>query len=235
MLYSASPFDAALIVNVEPTSVGTRSFDHFEADEINDFDLADVSGLQSENAFGFESEHLLLNDADSLPLEQVQSHELVVVDTAADNYEQLINDLLSNGDTSRNFEIVLLDASRDGVEQFSEALGQHDDLSGVHIVSHGTDGAVKLGNIWLSASNLSEYAAEISGWQDVFGGDADLLFYGCDLARSGSGQTLQEGVQALTGADVAGRTDEPVQRFSVATGSLNFRLEISRLRSRLAK
>ena len=37
--------------------------------------------------------------------------------------------------------------------------------------------------------------------------DADLLFYGCDLAGNESGEDLVEFVSAVTGADVAASND----------------------------
>jgi len=40
------------------------------------------------------------------------SHELVVVDTATPDYQQLIDDILAQSDESRQIEVVLLDSER---------------------------------------------------------------------------------------------------------------------------
>jgi len=87
-------------------------------------------------------------------------------------------------------------------------LSQYDELDAVHIVSHGSDGAVKLGNTWLNADNVEAYAGQFVNWRDALATDADLLFYGCDLAAGEDGQFLVESLGALTGADVAASTDD---------------------------
>ena len=88
--------------------------------------------------------------------------ELVLIDPSTDDYQQLIDDLASKGKDGVEFEVVLLDGSRDGIDQISEALAGYEQVDAVHIVSHGADGRVKLGNTWLDANNLSGYAGQIA-------------------------------------------------------------------------
>ncbi len=131
------------------------------------------------------------------------SHEVVFLDTSVEDYQQLLNDLWSNDDPSREIEVVLLSGTRDGIDQISEALASRNDLDAIHIVSHGTDAAVKLGSTWLTQDNLAGYVGEIARWGDSLSTDADLLFYGCDLAATSDGQSLIDSLATLTGADVA--------------------------------
>ena len=72
--------------------------------------------------------------------------ELVFVDTGAQDYQTLVADLLVGADPQRELEVHLLEGGRDGIGQISEVLAGHDDVDAVHIVAHGTDGAVKLGD-----------------------------------------------------------------------------------------
>ncbi|MFV1965127.1 MAG: DUF4347 domain-containing protein [Pirellulaceae bacterium] len=137
----------------------------------------------------------------------VSRRELVIIDAAVDDYQQLIDDLLAGNTSNRNIEFVLLDDQRDGIDQISELLAQYDDLDALHIVSHGTSGSVKLGSEWLDVNNVNNHAGQIAQWADALTSDADLLFYGCDLAASHEGQMLVESLSALTGADVAASTD----------------------------
>ncbi len=138
----------------------------------------------------------------------VVRRELVFVDANVEDYELLVQDILSRSEEGgHELEVVLLSDSRDGITQISEALAACNDLDAVHIVSHGTDRAVKLGNIWLQLDNLDGYSADIAGWGNALNVDADLLFYGSDLAASETGQTLLQGLAALTDADVAGSKD----------------------------
>jgi Tfp pilus assembly protein FimT len=133
--------------------------------------------------------------------------ELVFVDVQSPDYQQLVDDLLARAPDGRDIQVVLLDAGRDGVQQISDALADYQDLDAVHFVSHGMDGAFKLGNTWLRTGNLDRYASAIAGWRDALSGQADLLLYGCDVASTADGSALIETLSALTGADVAASTD----------------------------
>ena len=75
----------------------------------------------------------------------VRSQELVFVDAGIQNHSQLVDDILANADDDRVIEVIVLDADHDGVEQVSQALADRQDLDAVHFVTHGDDGAVKLG------------------------------------------------------------------------------------------
>ncbi len=135
-------------------------------------------------------------------------HELLFVDTSVFNYQQLVDDVVAQGSGNRRFEFYLLDRHQDGVQQIADVLAGRSSLDAVHIVSHGSDGEVKLGNVWLSAANLDAYAGTIAAWGDALNDGADLLLYGCDLAGSEEGRTLAESLGALTGADVAASIDD---------------------------
>jgi len=132
--------------------------------------------------------------------------ELVIVDLSTPNYQQLVDDLQQRS-AAGTLDIVLLDSDRDGIEQISAALARYDGLDAVHIVSHGDDGTVQLGNTVLTQENLGQYAQAITDWGDALGEQADLLFYGCNLAASADGQALVQGLASLSGADVAASTD----------------------------
>ncbi len=107
----------------------------------------------------------------------------------------------------RQFDIVTLDSDHDGIAQISAYLRQHQDIDAVHVISHGADGEAVLGNSRLNTTTLDGYAQAIEGWQQALSGDADLLFYGCDLAAGNDGQDLVNSLTLLTGADVAASDD----------------------------
>ena len=114
-------------------------------------------------------------------------HELVIVDTATPDYQQLVDDILSRDPEGGQIDVALLDPSRDGVDQLGEILSGYADLDAVHIVSHGEAGAVSLGNATLDSAALREQSDAISGWGDALNADGDLLIYGCNLAASDAG------------------------------------------------
>ncbi len=131
--------------------------------------------------------------------------EIIIVDSAVPDIQRLLDDLSASG---REAEVFVLDADRDGLDQITEILDAHSDVASIHLVSHGEDGAVKLGNVWLDESNLDGYAGQIASWQAALTGNADILIYGCNLAADSGGQTLIDSISALTGADVAASNDD---------------------------
>ncbi len=136
-------------------------------------------------------------------------HEIVFVDAGVEDHETLVQDLLERAGSDRRFEVVLLDSDRDGLDQIGEVLaGAGRTWDAVHVVSHGTDAAVGLGDSWLSSESLAARSDAVAAWGGALAADADLLFYGCDLAESAEGRALIDALARLTGADVAASIDD---------------------------
>lgn len=133
--------------------------------------------------------------------------EVVVIDTSVEGYQQLVNDIIGSDNSQRQFEIVLLDQSTDGVDRIGASLTRFNGIDALHIVSHGTDGIIKLGSTWLTNGNLGAYAGQIAQWGNSLNSTADILFYGCDLASNADGIELVQSIAALTNAEVAASSD----------------------------
>ncbi|MBZ2169515.1 DUF4347 domain-containing protein, partial [Marinobacter sp. F4216] len=133
--------------------------------------------------------------------------ELVFVDTDTPDYQQLVDGMLSESDDDRRLEVILLDNNRDGIEQITATLQDYQAVDAIHIISHGSDGAVDLGSGQLSNENLLSYQGQLQSWAEYLDSDADILFYGCDLAASESGKGLINEISELTQADVAASDD----------------------------
>ncbi|MCP4090136.1 MAG: DUF2341 domain-containing protein, partial [Gammaproteobacteria bacterium] len=143
----------------------------------------------------------------SASAEDLQSHEIVFVDTGVNDYQILIDDILNNSDSSRNIEVVLLDSEHNGIEQISATLQNMDDLDAIHIISHGDDGSVQLGNVALNADSLSDNNLSIALWANSFDEAGDILIYGCNLAATDVGESLINSLSELTLTDVAASDD----------------------------
>ncbi len=111
------------------------------------------------------------------------------------------------GPIAAGAELILIDSDTDGIQQISRHLQQRSDVKSVHVVSHGSAGQIQLGATILSGETLGEHVEEIRGWSEALAGDADLLFYGCDVASDSSGKRLLGEIARLSGADVAASTD----------------------------
>ena len=143
-----------------------------------------------------------VNQADN-----ISATQLVIIDPNVENYEQLLSEVLKSSGGAA-LEVHILDDDSDGVEQITQIFANSDQsYSAVHIISHGDEGEVNLGNSSLTSENIGSYASQLASWSSALSEDADLLFYGCDLASDTEGQQFIETISAITGADVAASDD----------------------------
>ena len=134
-------------------------------------------------------------------------HELVVIDSNVTNHSQLLKDILVNQDPSKVFSIVVLNNEENGIQSISDQLANYTDLDALHIISHGTENSITLGNAQLNSTNLVEYSELISHWKTSFNSESDLLIYGCELAGNSQGQHFISQLASLTQTDVAASID----------------------------
>lgn len=127
--------------------------------------------------------------------------EVVFVDSQVANLAELLAGL------SGNAEVVILDASKDGLQQMADYLQGRSGLDAIHLLSHGADGTVQMGNVWLSSANLGEHSAALQSIGTALKATGDLLLYGCNLAQGDKGQDFLGQLAAITGADVAASSD----------------------------
>ncbi|WNZ24949.1 DUF4347 domain-containing protein [Leptolyngbya sp. NK1-12] len=102
-------------------------------------------------------------------------------------------------------EVHLLASSQDAIEQITQVLASRSGISAVHLVSHGSSGALQLGAETIS--DLSEYDAELQQWSNALTADADILLYGCNVAAGEAGVAFANSLAQLTDADVAASDD----------------------------
>ncbi len=133
--------------------------------------------------------------------------ELVFVDTDTPDYATLVDALTGQASPHRQFEVILLDNQRDGIWQISQALQNYSDISAIHLVSHGADGLVELGDTQLDSDSLRVQQDQLLGWSNYLTVDADILIYGCNLAAGEAGLELMRDLSRLTGADIAASED----------------------------
>jgi hypothetical protein len=126
--------------------------------------------------------------------------EIVLIDPGVADYPSLVAGVRSG------FEVVVLDGMRDGVTQITEILSTRQDIASLHVVSHGLSGGMQLGNSWLSVETLDRYALDLQAWSEALAAGAELLIYGCEVAKGERGLVLVARLSELTGASVAAST-----------------------------
>ena len=211
VLMSASAHDVDL--------TGTPTADEFEADmspgsgtddaleeftTLSDSDLVDLASA----GWPFPLNSLHNDSSDAVMEEETEPlREVVFIDANTPDLDALLADLRNEADPNREFTAILLDANRSGIEQITSALSNLQNVAAVHIVSHGSEGRVELGNDVLDVFNVSNHLSAIESWSHALTSEADILFYGCDLAAVESGRALMQAIADASGSDVGASDD----------------------------
>ena len=124
------------------------------------------------------------------------TNNLIVVDPSVDNYQDLIA-------KTNHADVVLLDSTKDGIEQITQALANYQQLDSIQILSHGQAGSLQLGSVNLSSSNIDDYGSELVSWSNSLSQHGDILLFGCNLGASVMGRDLITNLGELTNADIA--------------------------------
>ncbi|WP_418315731.1 DUF4347 domain-containing protein [Piscinibacter sakaiensis] len=133
--------------------------------------------------------------------------EIIFIDSRVPDAFGLADTLMRQRGDGRMFDIAILDANEDGAAQISRVLASERNLAAIHIISHGSDGVLELGNSRLDNQRLTTDADAIAWWGQSLATGGDLLLYGCDVAQGETGQAFVQNLARLTGADVAASSD----------------------------
>ncbi len=194
-------YDAAgAVVLVDAVSDGYTQPDSEQAESSVNEPVSDTATAEE----GAQDAQAFLNDLSPVIQESETGsdvNQIVFVDPILKDYQTITQVV------SPEARIIVLDPGRDGVEQISEVLSQYQDLSAVHIFSHGGEGRIIMSSSELSVDNIDSYSQQLTEWGNSLSGEADILIYGCDVAGSESGEALVSRIAGLTGADVAASDD----------------------------
>ncbi|MEY4862437.1 MAG: hypothetical protein RLZ51_532, partial [Pseudomonadota bacterium] len=102
---------------------------------------------------------------------------------------------------------VVINDAKDGLSQIAAALQGVTGLQSVHIVSHGSAGALLLGASRIDENVLRANAGLLTQIGSALAPDGDLLIYGCEVGSGERGMSFIHALARLTGADVAGSSD----------------------------
>ncbi|MEZ5650126.1 MAG: DUF4347 domain-containing protein [Burkholderiaceae bacterium] len=157
--------------------------------------------------------------------EQVQRNELVVIDTAVADHQQLIQDFADQADGDRRLTFLILDVDDEGLSAIGAALAAGDrSFDAIHLVSHGDARGFELGATFVDADALRAHSRDVSAWAPMLAAGADIMIYGCDLASGTDGRALMTDLASLSGADVAASDDRTGAggdwQLEVATGAI---------------
>lgn len=121
----------------------------------------------------------------------------VFLDTAIQGHEILLSRI------PQNMDVILLDRSQDALAQMAQWAATHNGFHSIHIISHGRNGALILGDMVLDHAMLQARAADFQTLGKALKADGDLLLYGCDIGNGHEGLAFLRQISTLTGANIA--------------------------------
>ncbi|HLD67019.1 MAG TPA: DUF4347 domain-containing protein, partial [Pseudomonas sp.] len=137
----------------------------------------------------------------AVPVALAPTRDIVFINASLPEWQKLADSAAPGA------EVILIDAFSNGVEQISAVLQQRTDVGAIHIMTHGGEGYLLLGDTVLSSANLAQYGADLTAIGAALAPGGDILLYGCDVADGDQGQDFVSRLAELTGADVAASDD----------------------------
>jgi len=129
------------------------------------------------------------------------TQEILFIDPTVTNYQTLV------ADVRPGVFVVVLNTTQDPWQQMSKVIAQCQNLTAVHVVSHGAQGDVLFGEQAFTLSKMQSESSLLAGWRSHLAAGADLLLYGCDIGAGAEGSALISSIAKMTGMDVAASTD----------------------------
>ena len=117
---------------------------------------------------------------------------VVFIDASVSDYQTLQTGVIAGVET------VILSPNQNGIEEITEFLQQHPQITTIHIVSHGSPGCLYLGNSQLNLENISKYAELLPHWQSE-----NILLYGCNVAAGDAGEEFIRKLHEITNATIS--------------------------------
>ena len=135
------------------------------------------------------------------PVTSVPGVEIAFIDARVQDIQTLLAGI------KPGVQVVMLDPTKDGITQITQALQQAGKVSAIHIISHGSSGDLQLGSTELTNDTLVTHTTDISAWRASLAPGADILIYGCDVAQGSAGAAFVSSLARITSTDVAASTD----------------------------
>jgi VCBS repeat-containing protein len=140
-----------------------------------------------------------VRDAPAVAPVEARPSELIVVDS------RLAQSIDVEKLRAATAKVVLLDQQSDGLAQLAAALDGEQNLTAIHILSHGSRDGIFLGQGLVDQNELQRQGAVLAGIGSALAADGDILLYGCDVAADN--REFVDTLSALTQADVAASTN----------------------------
>jgi hypothetical protein len=195
---------------IEAEAIAQTSWEETEQEEASTSSIESPNDIlpatvgEAEVATPLSGGETLISDINAHTVDMVshQLRQIVFISTSVVDYEHIIENI------NPGFEVYLIDAESDGVEQIARALEGSTGVDAIHLISHGSEGRLFLGNSVLDAESMrGVHALWLDAISQSLSQEADIFVYGCDFTSGELGFETAALLAAVTGADVAASND----------------------------
>ncbi len=123
------------------------------------------------------------------------------IDSGINDYQILVDSI------NQQTDAYVLNGQSDGLNQIANILQGQTGIDAIHIISHGSPGALYLGNGVIDRNNFFSYESQLSSISNSLSPTGDILLYGCNLAQGEVGIEFISSLALKTGAEVAASID----------------------------
>ncbi len=120
--------------------------------------------------------------------------------------------------------VVELSSFNDSIDELQAILERHNQLDALHIISHGKNGEVSLGQTPLTESAFLNNPSLIDSFKSAIKPSGDILIYGCDVAKSVTGQRFVDFIAEKTERHVAASKDITGSELKKANWQLEYQV-----------
>ncbi|MEG4223364.1 DUF4347 domain-containing protein, partial [Microcoleus sp. Pol12A6] len=158
----------------------------------------------------------------SYKAETASRKNLAIVDSQVENYQEFLRGV------KRGTEVILLDRTRDGIEQIAEIAASRHSLNSIQIVAHGASASVEIGSTELNIYNIETYASQLQQWGKALNETGSILLLSCNTGAGKLGLKFIQKLSQITGANVAASNNLTGSaalggdwKLEIATGQIN--------------
>lgn len=101
-------------------------------------------------------------------------------------------------------ELIIIDSTRDGIEQITEILAARQNIKSLQIIASvtGKEGSLKIGSTQLNIDTLEAYVNDLQQWRNALSTTSEILIYGCLVVVESIFQNFIYQLAMITGADI---------------------------------
>ena len=130
-------------------------------------------------------------------MSNTNSHQIVFIDSAIEEW----NSLVASFTPGTNWHLI--NSEQDGLVQIAARLQGQADINAIHIISHGADGTLSLGDGVITRTSLNMQRERLESIGNSLSDSGEILIYGCNVAKTLEGRQFIDTISQCANTRIA--------------------------------